>query len=72
MTITSTRDLEKSDVSVENFSWFIVTDTAGSVSYEQKGGNIVSLSAVPVGVWLPAGNAIRIRTASTAVGFMVA
>lgn len=72
MNITASVPLTPSDITVNNFSWFMVTSTAGSVVYEQIGGNVVTLPAIPVGVWMPAGNAFRIRTASTAVGFVVA
>lgn len=72
MSISSARDFEKSDTVKDRFSWFMVTDAAGSVVYEQAGGNIVTLANVPAGVWVPAGNAVRIREASTAIGFLVA
>lgn len=72
MRITTSQNIEPSDTVKTNFGWFMVTDVAGSVVYEQTGNNIVTLANVPVGVWMPAGSAIRIRTASTAVGFIVA
>jgi hypothetical protein len=72
MAITSSAPLTPSDTNVTFFSWLLVTGTAGTVVYEQAGGNVITLPAVPIGVWMPAGNAIRIRTASAAVGFIVA
>ena len=72
MNITAARPLTKSDTAVNNFSWFMVSGTAGSVTYVSEGGNETLIPAVPVGVWMPVGNAIRIKVASTAVGFVVA
>ena len=65
------QDLTQSDSSVDSFNWLMVTTTGGSVIIDQVGGNQTTLSAVPVGAWVPVGNAIRVRTASTAVGIMV-
>jgi hypothetical protein len=72
MRITTSKNLAPSDSTTDDFGWFMVTDVAGSVVYEQRGGNTVTLANVPVGVWMPVGSAFRIRTASTAVGFIVA
>jgi hypothetical protein len=72
MRITTSANVAPSDTVRTDFGWFMVTDVAGSVVYENVGGNVVTLANVPVGVWLPVGSAIRIRTASTAVGFIVA
>lgn len=72
MNITSARPINKSNTPNDNFSWVLVTSTAGSVVYDGKGGNTITLPSVPTGVWIPVGNATNIRTASTAVGFLVA
>lgn len=72
MRITTSRNITPSDVSTQHFGWVMVTDVAGSVVYENEGGNIITLANVPVGVWMPVGNAVKIRTSSTAVGFIVA
>ena len=72
MNITASRPLAASDTSIDNFSWFLVTGTAGAVTYVSTGGNVTVLPAVPVGVWMPVANAVRITTASTATGFIVA
>ena len=64
------RDLPKSNSTEDAFNWVMVA-TAGSLVIDQEGGNNVTLAAVPANVWIPVGNAIRIRTVSTAVGFMV-
>lgn len=68
----ATRDLTLSDTPNSNFSWLMVTTTSGSVVIDQNGGNTVTLASVPVGVWLPVGNATNVQTSSTAVGIMVA
>lgn len=70
--IGQARDLSKSDTPNDNFNWCIVTTTSGSLVVGSKGGNIITLANVPVGVWIPVGNATNITTASTAVGLMVA
>ncbi len=68
----SARDLAESDTVNDQFNWLMVTTTAGSVVYGQVGGNEITLAAVPVGVWIPVGNATHVKIASTAVGLMVA
>lgn len=68
----ATRDLSQSDTANDDFSWLMVVTTAGSVIVDQIGGNTTTLASVPVGVWLPVGRATNVRTASTAVGIVVA
>lgn len=70
--IGQARDLTKSDTPNDKFTWCLVTTTAGSLVVHSVGGNISTLASVPVGVWIPVGNAINIATSSTAVGLMVA
>jgi len=54
------------------FNWLMVTGTAGDVTLELKGGSTPTLSDVPVGVWIPCGNAIKVMSTGTAaVGIMV-
>lgn len=65
------RDLSKSDTANEKFNWIMVTGSTGSVILGLEGGNSVTLSSVPVGVWVPVGNATNVTTASTATGLMV-
>lgn len=65
------RDLSKSDTANDKFSWLMVTGSTGSVILDLVGGNEVTLAAVPVGVWIPVGNATNVTTSSTASGFMV-
>lgn len=63
-------DLAASDTDNDEFNWLMVT-TTGNVVYETKGGNSYTMTAVPVGVWMPCGDATNITTASTASGFIV-
>jgi hypothetical protein len=67
----TTRDVVKSDTPNDTFTMVMVTTTSGSVDFDQEGGNNIVLTAVPVGVWVPVGNATNINTATTAVGIMV-
>lgn len=54
------------------FNWFMVVTTAGNVSVEFADGNNHTISSVPVGVWMPCGNAVKVRsTGTTAVGIIV-
>mgnify|MGYP003626952111 FL=1 len=70
--LTAARDLAKSETVTTRFKWLLVTTTTGNVVMDMQGGDTITLSAVPVGTWMPVGNALRIRNASTAVGFIVA
>jgi|TARA_R100000049_G_C1920826_1_gene66124 hypothetical protein len=71
--IGQARDLAKSDTKNDSgFNWCLVTGTAGSLIIQQSGGNQTTLANVPVGVWIPVGNATNILTSSTASGLMVA
>lgn len=70
--IGQARNLSKSDTPNDKFNWCLVTDSAGSLVIGSSGGNDVTLSNVPVGVWIPVGNATHILTTSTAIGLMVA
>lgn len=72
MIISSARDLAKSDTPNDNFNWVMVTTTSGSLVIGKEGGNETTLSSVPIGVWIPAGNATHVTLASTAAGLMVA
>lgn len=67
------RDITPSDTVDSAFRQFLVTTTAGNVSIRRRNGETQTLSAVPVGVWIPAGdNAIGINaTGTTAVGIFV-
>lgn len=67
----TTRDIVKSDTPNDQFNMVMVTTTSGSISYDQIGGNTIVLASVPVGIWVPVGNATNINTASTALGLMV-
>ena len=67
----TTRDAVTSDTPNDQFNMVMVTTTSGSVSFDQEGGNTVVLTFVPVGVWVPVGNATNINTESTATGLMV-
>lgn len=66
------RDLTPSDSVRTDFQWLMVTTTAGTVVMDTEGGDEITLAAMPVGVWTPVGRMSRVKTASTAVGFMVA
>lgn len=70
--ITAARDLAKSNTKNDNFSWLMVTTTAGSVIVGREGGNETTLANVPVGQWIPVGQGLYVTTASTAAGIMVA
>lgn len=72
MSIGTSRDLAKSDTPNDSFSWVLVTDTAGSIVYGQRGGNTTTITVAPVGVWMPVGNATHVTTGSTAEGIVVA
>lgn len=70
--IGSTKDFTPDDSTVDSFTMMLVTGAAGDVVLDQVGGNEVTLTAVPVGVWIPVGDAIRIKaTGTTATGFLV-
>jgi len=72
MNMGTTRNFTASNTTVDSFNMVMVTTTSGAVSIDQAGGNNVVMSAVPVGVWIPVGNAIRIKsTGTTAAGFLV-
>ena len=72
MNIGTTRDLAKSDTENDQFKWVMVTTTAGSLVVGHTGGLETTISVAPVGAWLPVGNAIYVKTTSTAVGLIVA
>lgn len=67
----SARDLAQSDTANDKFNWLMVVTTAGSVDYDQEGGNNIVLTSVPTGVWIPVGKATNVNTASTAAGLIV-
>lgn len=67
----ATRPLTPSDTPNAHFNW-VLANTTGSLVYDTAGGDTVTVSAIPAGVWLPVGNARNIRTTSTAGGFIVA
>ena len=68
----TTHDFTPSDSTVDTFNMLIVTGATGDVVIDQQGGNEITLTAVPVGVWIPVGRAIRIKaTGTTATGFLV-
>ena len=69
--IGTTRTLTQSDSTTDAFNMLMVVTTAGTVVFDQIGGNTITLASVPVGVWIPVGQALRVRTASTAVGILV-
>lgn len=71
MSARAARDLTASDTANEHFSWVMVTGTQGSLVVGHENGSTVTLSDVPVGVWVPVGDATHITTASTATGLMV-
>lgn len=63
-------DYTKSDTNTGSFNWVMV-NTAGSLVVDHKGGDQTTLVNVPANVWIPVGEAVRVRLASTAVGIMV-
>ena len=68
----NSRNFTPSDITPDNIQGFLITTTAGDVAIDYDGGNSAVLTAVPTGVWIPTGNAIRIKaTGTTAVGFLV-
>lgn len=69
--IGTARDITQSDTPNDRFNMVMVTTTSGSLDFDQEGGNNIVLASVPVGVWIPVGTALNIRTSSTAVGLMV-
>lgn len=71
MQLTAARNLTKSDTPNDNFTWVLVTTTAGTLEIESEGGNIRTITNVPTGVFLYVGNATNVRTASTAAGLIV-
>lgn len=57
---------------LSEFNWFMVVTTAGNVSVEFANGQNHTITSVPVGVWMPCGNAVKVRdTDTTAVGIIV-
>jgi hypothetical protein len=70
--IGTARDLAKSDTANDKFSMLMVTDTSGTVIYNQENGGVVTITNALTGIWIPVGQATNIRAASTAVGFVVA
>jgi hypothetical protein len=66
-----TQDLAESDTANAEFNWVMVTTTAGSLIIGTAGGDEITLASVPVGVWIPVGEATHVKIASTAVGLMV-
>jgi len=70
--IGTTRNFTPSDSTVSAFTMILITGDAGNVSIDQEGGNNVVMTAVPAAVWIPVGNATRIKaTGTTATGFLV-
>ena len=67
------KDVTPSDTNViAEFNWFMITGTGGDVTVELAGGNTHTVSSVPVGVWMPCGNAVKIKATDTdAVGIIV-
>ena len=76
------RDFTPSDDVADNdrFNMFMVTDTAGAVAFttfnntKDSGGvgDTVVLAQVPIGQWIPCGEAVRINaTGTVATGIMV-
>jgi hypothetical protein len=58
--------------SLPEFNMFMVVTTAGDVSVEFASGQNHTISSVPIGVWMPCGDAVKIRdTGTTAVGIIV-
>ena len=70
--VGTARDLVKSNTTIDHFSMIMVTDSSGSIIYNQEGGGQITITNALAGVWIPVGQAIRVRTASTAVGLVVA
>ena len=69
----NSRNFTPSNTTNDNFEMFMITTTAGNVAIDYEGGNSEILLAVPVGVWIPCGNAIRIKSTGTnGSGFLVA
>lgn len=69
--VGTAHNLIKSDVPNDRFTMVMVTGVSGTLEFDQEGGNVVALPSVPVGVWVPVGNATNVRIASTALGIMV-
>jgi ketopantoate hydroxymethyltransferase len=70
--VGTARDLVKSNTANDKFSMLMVTDTSGSVIYDQENGGVVTITNALTGIWIPVGQAVNVRTASTASGFVVA
>lgn len=69
--IGTAHNITKSNTPNDRFNMVMVTTTTGTLDVDQEGGNNVVITSVPVGIWIPIGNGINIRTASTAVGILV-
>ena len=66
------KSFTKSDTNgTTQYNWLMVTTTAGDVVL-QNGSGSWTLSAVPVGVWIPCEPFLTVKDASTAAGFLVA
>lgn len=69
--IGTTRDFTPDDNGNRLFTMFMITGTAGDVTYVNRGTD-VALTNVPTGVWVPCGVASTIKaTGTTATGFIV-
>ena len=67
----TTRNFTPSDVTEDSFN-MLLAGSPGDVVIDQVGGDQVTLTNIPINVWIPVGNAIRIRaTGTTAASFMV-
>ncbi len=71
---TARNFIPSDDDSIEGqatFNMFTV-GTSGDVSLVQEGGNQITLTGVPAGLWIPCGKAIMIKDSGTsATDFLV-
>lgn len=67
------RNFTPSDSVIDSgFSYFMVTGASGDVSFKATDAEPITVSLVPVGVWIPCGFAKQIMaTGTTAVGFLI-
>ena len=68
--IGQARDYAKTDSGNSSFNW-VLCRTAGSLVIEGQLGATHTITDAPADTWIPVGNAIRIKTASTAAGLIV-
>ena len=68
--VGTARSVAKSDTSDDSFN-LVMVQVAGTLVVDQLFGKQITLTTVVAGTWIPVGNAIRVRLASTATGITV-